>query len=213
MTAVLAASAYHTILLHLSKHPTATVLGFLLGPSNSTSDQTDVRTALPLSHHWTALAPVAEVGLALATNYAESQGLEVVGVYEAPRDVTERNPSTQALRLAEKVASLSKRSHATLLLVNNFTLLDPTTHSLLPFSVSAPSSSATKGTALPDAIPKSQSLADSSLRFDGANQVADVVKAAEAKIRQRAWKHVVDLDDHLEDPSLNWLVQSASVGA
>ncbi|EPQ29816.1 uncharacterized protein PFL1_02489 [Pseudozyma flocculosa PF-1] len=211
-------SSYDTILLHLSKHPTATVFGFLLGRPSASGNGVDVEKAVPLSHHWTSLAPMAEVGLALTTTFAESQGFEIVGIYEAPRDVAERTPSGHALRLAEKVASMTKGGEATLLLVNNSTLLVPTNHSLLHFTVSAPpatgrSASAAAATTLPAATPKYRNHASTSISFSRGESIAQIVNGAREKVAKRAWTHLVDFDDHLENPTLSWLTQPATVVA
>lgn len=173
--------AYKKLILHTAKYPTARVLGFLVAESTS-SQSIDIVDSIPLSHHWTALAPMAEVALALASSYASSKNLAIVGLYEAPELIAERDPSAQASKLAEKIASLSNKAEALLLLVNNATLLKPDHHSLSGYSVAATSG---KGEAKPKALPGS------------AVALQDPRKAAELESAVRndsTWDKIVDFD-------------------
>ncbi|KAJ9480206.1 MPN domain-containing protein [Pseudozyma hubeiensis] len=184
--------AYKKLILHAAKYPTARVLGFLL--ADSASPQTiNIVDSIPLSHHWTALAPMAEVALSLATSYASSKTLRVVGLYEAPELTSDRNPSPQANKLTEKIAGLAN-AEALLLLVNNATLLKAGEHSLSGFTVS--SSTSGKG----DTKPKA--LAGSAVVLQDQSRAAEVESAVR---KDSAWDKIVDFDDHLEDPSLDWL--------
>lgn len=172
--------AYKKLVLHTAKYPTARVFGFLL--ADPTSPQTlTIVDSVPLSHHWTALAPMAEVALSLATSYASTRNLAVVGLYEAPELVAERTPSHQAGKLAEKIASLANRE-ALLLLVNNATLLDARSHSLNAYAVSAASG---KG----DAKPKA--LQASSVTLQDQSKAAELESAVR---KQGAWEKLVDFD-------------------
>ncbi|CDU26072.1 uncharacterized protein SPSC_06239 [Sporisorium scitamineum] len=187
--------AYKKLILHTAKYPTARVFGFLL--ADPTSSQTlNIVDSIPLSHHWTALAPMAEVALSLATSYASTKNLTVVGLYEAPELVAERTPSQQAGKLAEKIATLASKE-ALLLFVNNATLLDTRSHSLSAYSVPAASS---KGETKPKA------LQGSTVALQDQSKAAELESAVR---KQGAWDKLVDFDDHLEDPSLDWLQNSA----
>ncbi|SPO27116.1 uncharacterized protein UTRI_10577_B [Ustilago trichophora] len=190
--------AYKKLVLHTAKYPTARVLGLLLADSTSSpSGSVTISDSIPLSHHWTALAPMAEVALSLATSYASSKNLTVVGLYEAPELVSDRAPSQQASKLAEKIATLANRE-ALLLLVNNATLLNPHNHSLSGYSVSANASG--KGEA------KSKPLQGSAVTLQDENKAKQLESAVK---KERIWQKIVDFDDHLEDPSLDWLQNSA----
>ncbi len=79
---------------------------------------------------------IAEVALSLATTHAASQNLSIVGLYEAPELISDRAPSPQASKLAEKVATLANKD-ALLLLVNNATLLSGSDSSLSGYTVAA----------------------------------------------------------------------------
>lgn len=173
--------AYKKLVLHTAKYPTARVLGFLLAdPSSSSLTITD---SIPLSHHWTALAPMAEVALSLATSYASSKNLAVVGLYEAPELVSDRTPSQQATRLVEKIATLANRD-ALLLLVNNATLLNPNNHSLSGYTVAA--NAAAKGGEV-----KPKPLQGSAVTLQDASKANDLESAVR---KQSAWDQLVDFD-------------------
>ncbi|GAC93085.1 hypothetical protein PHSY_000646 [Pseudozyma hubeiensis SY62] len=173
--------AYKKLILHAAKYPTARVLGFLL--ADTTSAQTiNIVDSIPLSHHWTALAPMAEVALSLATSYASSKKLSVVGLYEAPELTSERNPSPQANKLTEKIASLTN-AEALLLLVNNATLLKAGEHSLSGFIVSSPTNG--KG----DAKPKA--LAASAVALQDQSRAAELESAVR---KDSTWDKIIDFD-------------------
>ncbi|EST04733.2 hypothetical protein PSEUBRA_006016 [Kalmanozyma brasiliensis GHG001] len=183
--------AYKKLVLHTAKYPTARVLGLLLADTASSSTLS-ITDAIPLSHHWTSLAPMAEVALSLATSYASTKNLTVVGLYEAPEMVSDRSTSQQANKLAEKIASLAGRE-AVLLLVDNASILS-TTQPLSAYTVVAGG----KGEAKPKALPAS------------AVSLQNAASSLESAVRKdAAWEKIVDFDDHLEDPSLDWLQNPA----
>jgi len=191
------ALAYKKLILHTAKYPTARVLGFLLSDPSKSSQDLVISDSIPLSHHWSSLAPMAEAALSLASAYASSRNLAIVGLYEAPELVSDRTPSPQASKLAEKIATLANKE-ALLIFVNNTTLLSSSNHALTGYTVSANSSG--KGETKPKALQGSAlSLQDQSK----AKELEGAVR------RDRAWERLVDFDDHLEDPSLDWLQNSA----
>ncbi|KAJ1023493.1 hypothetical protein NDA16_003110 [Ustilago loliicola] len=191
--------AYKKLVLHAAKYPTARVLGLLLADATSSSTDLTITDSIPLSHHWTALAPMAEAALSLATSYASSKNLAVVGLYEAPELVSDRNVSRQASKLAEKITTFAGKE-ALLLHVNNATLLNPNNHSLSGYTVAATTSAGGKGEAKPKQLQGSAvSLQDSAK----AKELEGAVR------KERTWEKLVDFDDHLEDPSSDWLQNSA----
>uniref|UniRef100_V5EP77 MPN domain-containing protein n=1 Tax=Kalmanozyma brasiliensis (strain GHG001) TaxID=1365824 RepID=V5EP77_KALBG len=168
--------AYKKLVLHTAKYPTARVLGLLLADTASSSTLS-ITDAIPLSHHWTSLAPMAEVALSLATSYASTKNLTVVGLYEAPEMVSDRSTSQQANKLAEKIASLAGRE-AVLLLVDNASILS-TTQPLSAYTVVAGG----KGEAKPKALPAS------------AVSLQNAASSLESAVRKdAAWEKIVDFD-------------------
>ena len=73
----LSARAYALPVLHAAAHPSSTTTGLFLGSA------TQITEALPLQHINTTLSPYTELGLELATTYAEGKGLKIVGMYIA----------------------------------------------------------------------------------------------------------------------------------
>lgn len=125
---------------------------------------------------------MAEVALSLATSYASSKNLTVVGLYEAPELVSERTPSQQASKLAEKIATLANRE-ALLLPVNNATLLNPHNHSLSGYTV--PANASGKGEA------KSKALQGSAVTLQDENKAKQLESAVR---KERTWEKIVDFD-------------------
>lgn len=78
---VLTPQAYALPILHSALHPSSTTIGLFLASSTN-----EITTSIPLQHINTSLTPYTELGLELATVYAESRGLEVVGIYIAHED-------------------------------------------------------------------------------------------------------------------------------
>lgn len=213
--------AYKKIVLHCAKYPSGRVFGFLVGTKSAQA--VDVVDAIPLSHHWTSLSPMAEAGLSLvsafvrdfscksdvltliavsvlqAVSYAASKGLKIVGLYEAPELLGHRTPSAQASKLTEKIATLLS-SDALLFLVNNATLLSANDHSLVPYTVAPSSTSGNKGTnnsAKEEAKPKSLSSGSVTLKQTArAKELEDDVR------KTRVWDRLHDFDGTLLPPHL-----------
>lgn len=173
--------AYKKLVLHTAKYPTARVFGLLLADTSS-SQNVSIVDSIPLSHHWTALAPMAEVALSLATSYASSKNLSVVGVYEAPELVAERTPSQQAGKLAEKIAALAGRE-ALLLFVDNAKLLDARSSALSGFAVSAAAGGKAEA--------KPRALQGESVTLQDQSTVAELEGAVR---KQGLWEKIVDFD-------------------
>ena len=116
------AEAYYKLFFHAAKHPHKPVNGILLGRQEPQGNSVTIIDTVPLLHHWTSLSPMMEIGLDLvrfnypsrlqfmadrlslgvrkATQHAESEGLKVVGYYQA----CERLDETALAPVGEKVA-------------------------------------------------------------------------------------------------------------
>ncbi|PWN21104.1 hypothetical protein BCV69DRAFT_185371 [Microstroma glucosiphilum] len=205
----LTSSAYSLLILHAAAHPQSTVTGFLLGKVDGSGDadgELTVDEVVPLAHHWNHLGTVEDVGLELLTSHlaSTSSKLSVIGVYEAPAKGSAIVLSHSALRLAGKVsqqiakgkskeidggAGGRSRQACLALLLQNGSVLQPTSHALKPFFV-PPSSSA-------------QTFNQDKLAVEDAEETIRTL--TEAVRTKGAWKAVRDLDDHLEDTSVDWL--------
>lgn len=94
-------AAHYTLLAHLASHPHADVCGLLLAPAASPRA---IARALPLTHTWAALSPLAEAGLALAQAHAREEKCKVVGVYVAHARAGLTEVGARAEMLARRAA-------------------------------------------------------------------------------------------------------------
>ena len=76
-TYTLTPTAYALPILHSALHPSSTTIGLFLASSS------EITEVVPLQHINTSLSPYTELGLELASTYAEAKGLKVVGIYVA----------------------------------------------------------------------------------------------------------------------------------
>ena len=76
-TYTLSPIAYALPILHSALHPSSTTIGLFLASSS------DITEVVPLQHVHTNLSPYTELGLELATTYADGKGLKIVGMYIA----------------------------------------------------------------------------------------------------------------------------------
>ncbi|CAD6890853.1 unnamed protein product [Tilletia controversa] len=201
--------AYAKVVLHAAKYPASTVRGLLVGrrSSESSSHSFEVVDAIPLVHSWTDLAPATELGCALAQAHLSSAnaggasaGAQIIGLYEAPAVMGDRELSRAGTKLARKIASIggsSSPAGAIVLLVNNSLLLSPSSgHALLPFLLSAQENLANA---------EAQSLPSSStVLSDEAATIAAVSTAVQNGLAEKLY----DFDDHLTDTRQDWLSNS-----
>ncbi|CAO1626764.1 unnamed protein product [Jaminaea pallidilutea] len=218
-TITLTPSAYSLLILHAARHPQATVSGLLLGTSQTGPDGPGliVEKVVPLTHHWTELAVAEDVGLSLleahlsaasssSSSTSSSQSLSLLGLYEAPSRVNALTPSASATRLATKIASrrrnaegsASSSSSQQILVLDGSSLLQPDSDkaALLPFTVGSGNSSA-------------KAAPETNVRVQGGDQTISKLRTLVRE--QGGWKTVHDLDDHLEDTSIDWLENAAAL--
>jgi len=81
-TYTLSPIAYALPILHSALHPSSTTIGLFLASSS------DITEVVPLQHVNTNLSPYTELGLELATTYADGKGLKIVGMYIAHESET-----------------------------------------------------------------------------------------------------------------------------
>eukprot|EP00124_Ichthyophonus_hoferi_P001949 Ihof_evm2s118 gene=Ihof_evmTU2s118 len=85
MKYVLEEKACNKMLLHAAKFPSQSVNGVFLG--TVALKEIVATDAFPLFHNALSLPAMTEVGLAMATTYGQTNGLQIVGYYEAPDDM------------------------------------------------------------------------------------------------------------------------------
>lgn len=118
MKVCISARAYSKILLHASKYPHKAVCGVVIAKENADSaNNINVVDALPLFHLCLGLAPMMEVALTQVDAYCKSNGLQVVGYYQANESLNNNSPDAFAYKIAEKLQD--NFSSAFILMVDN----------------------------------------------------------------------------------------------
>jgi hypothetical protein len=92
----LTSAAYALPILHSALHPSSTTIGLFLASSS------EITEVVPLQHVNTNLSPYTELGLELASTYAEGKGLKVAGIYVA-HEVETKGLGRIAERILAKV--------------------------------------------------------------------------------------------------------------
>ncbi|KJA20109.1 hypothetical protein HYPSUDRAFT_43462 [Hypholoma sublateritium FD-334 SS-4] len=190
----IASEAYYKIFFHAAKHPHTPVNGVLLGTLDASRAEVTISDAVPLLHHWTSLSPMMEIGLDLATQYAESSQLKVVGYYQASERVDEMSLAPVGERVAETLKA--KFPDAIAFVIDN-QKLGTSQSALIPYFPQPGSSSWRPAQLKPEAYtPGSRiQLASSEAPSEAATYVRE----------QNLHFAFGDFDDHLEDVTIDWL--------
>ncbi|GAA5904235.1 hypothetical protein JCM6882_003175 [Rhodosporidiobolus microsporus] len=185
--------AYLKIVLHAAKYPASTVCGLLVGTSSSSGEATVV-DAIPLLHSWADLSPAMEAGMQLADLYCRKQQWVFLGLYVANERLGDVGVPRGVGKAAEAVRK-ERGGEAVVLVVDNEKLasIEP---ALIPHRFDAPSSSWK---------PTTLSAANVTLSDASAPQ-----KALE-QVKARRHPSLGDFDEHLSDPTVDWL-RNAGVG-
>ncbi|TFK52475.1 UPF0172-domain-containing protein [Heliocybe sulcata] len=190
--------AYVKMILHSAKYPHKPVNGVLLGKQDG-SGQVTIEDAVPLLHNWTSLSPMMEIGLDLAGNYAASKGQQLVGYYQA----SERVDEVSLAPVGEKICSKIRESFPdAIALVIDGKQVGSESAALMPFVLSS-------GTSWRPA-------SSSSAPFTAGSSFALASDASPSRVltlirETRLHEKFGDFDDHLEDVSIDWLRNEASM--
>ncbi|ORZ07632.1 hypothetical protein BCR42DRAFT_425901 [Absidia repens] len=178
---------YALPLLHASKYPSSQVCGLLLGTMEKDKIATVV-TAVPLFHHWTTLTPMLDMALQQVEQYAEKKQLQIVGWYQANARVDDVSLHEHTIKVADAIRQRSKA--ARIFIVNN------------------------------EKLGSLAEVTDALVVYDYVEQQWKVCKDVKDQVKQdylpkmrglfssSRYTSLVDLDDHLENVSLNWLASS-----
>nr|CAG4635028.1 EOG090X0C9C [Alona affinis] len=180
--------AYSKIILHALKYPHTAINGILLAPEGSNSHSLKYVDAVPLFHHNLGLAPMLEVALMQIDSYCRSVGLVIAGYYQASDIVGDVSPDLVSQKIVEKIAEYFP--NACLVLINN---------SQISRQMSKPAVSVMQY--LPDGRWKSKDK--DNLKLLPSSEVA--LTTVSNLISKKAYRDIVDFDDHLDDISLDWL--------
>ncbi|KAI8085160.1 uncharacterized protein BX664DRAFT_338665 [Halteromyces radiatus] len=176
--------AYILPLLHAAKYPANQVCGLLLGKVEKDSI-THVTTALPLFHHWTTLTPMLDMALQQAELYAKKKQLQIIGWYQANERVDDVSLHDNAIKVADAIRQRSKTSR--IFIVNNEKLssLEKATEAYVIYDYQEQQWKASK---------------------DIQDQVKqDYLPKLRGLLSACGYQRIIDLDEHLEDVSLDWL--------
>ncbi|KAF8174266.1 hypothetical protein BJ912DRAFT_990623 [Pholiota molesta] len=191
----IAPEAYYKIYFHAAKHPHTPVNGILLGTREAATRTVTISDAVPLLHHWTSLSPMMEIGLDLATQFAEASGVKVVGYYQA----SERVDDTSLAPVGERVAgSVKAKFEDAIAFVIDNQKLGTSESALVPYlpqSATALNWRIVEGSPLPFTPGSRFQLASASTPADAARYVRE----------ENLHFAFGDFDDHLEDVTIDWL--------
>ncbi|KAK3930792.1 ER membrane protein complex subunit 8/9-like protein [Frankliniella fusca] len=176
----LSARAYCKMILHAAKYPHCAVNGLLLGRINKERDELVVMDAVPLFHICLQVSPMAEIALTQVDQVAANSDLTIAGYYVANENISDVSVDRAANRIADKIAENFPPAC--------FIVLD---NQHLTLSMETPG------------ITLSQ-FNDGKWRPKDVKLSNDVLDTTAALLEQRAFKMLVDFDNHLDDVSQDW---------
>lgn len=176
----LSARAYCKMILHAAKYPHCAINGLLLGRLNKDKDELVVTDAVPLFHVCLQVCPMAEIALTQVDQAAANENLTIAGYYVANESISDLSIDKAANKIADKIAE--NFSSACFIVVDN---------KHLTLSMETPG------------IAVSQ-YNDGKWRGKDFKVDNEVLDSAAALLEQRAFKALVDFDNHLDDVSKDW---------
>ncbi|KDE08456.1 hypothetical protein MVLG_01238 [Microbotryum lychnidis-dioicae p1A1 Lamole] len=186
--------AYLKLVLHASKYTSCSVCGLLVGSTSSSSSSalTTITDIIPLLHQWTTLSPMMEAALQMADLHLQSKRTETtfVGLYLANSRLSDLSIPPTLQLVADKLRS--RFPSAVVLVVDN-EHLDSTTQLPLLAHTYSPSSKSYN--------PLPPSSSSSSLILSDPS----ILSTTLTRVQQGDSTLIGDFDDHLADPSVDWL--------
>eukprot|EP00941_MAST-03F_sp_MAST-3F-sp1_P000559 g559.t1 len=185
-------SAYAKLVLHAAKHTGVSVDGLLLG--KRAGNGIEIVDAVPLFHKCT-LAPALEFATAVVTEYAEKQGLVIVGYYVA-NELADDHKLPEIAKSIGSTLSEKDSTSAVLLLLDAGKVRKPKENALCAFRYKSgewrevQSSSADAPKVDPSAVSRVVSMLNSD--------------DSEYNGEPKWFEDLVDFDDHLEDLQKDW---------
>ncbi|XP_034240437.1 ER membrane protein complex subunit 8/9 homolog [Thrips palmi] len=176
----LSARAYCKMILHAAKYPHCAINGLLLGRLSKDKDELLVTDAVPLFHVCLQVSPMAEIALTQVDHAAANENLSIAGYYVANESISDLSIDKAANKIADKIAE--NFSSACFIVVDN-------KHLTLSME--------TAGIAV-------SQYNDGKWRGKDFKVDNEVLDTAAALLEQRAFKTLVDFDNHLDDVSQDW---------
>jgi len=178
--------AHVKLQLHLAKYPHCAVNGLLLGCKQRVEDRViAIVDVVPLFHQCLQLAPMLEIALMNVDAHCSSNQLYIAGYYEAPELLSAKpEPSQFSLKVFEKIKN-NAPADSRLVIINNKKV--PNFDSMLFYTLSDG---------------KKWTKCDDQLIYE---ENAD--EALQDLLDRKAYRDLVDFDNHLTDISQHWLNQ------
>ena len=172
--------------LHLAKYPHCAVNGLLLGCKQRASEDKVIAIVdvIPLFHQCLQLSPMLEIALINVDSHCSSNQLFIAGYYEAPELLNAKaEPSPFSVKVAEKIKSNATNSR--LVIINNKKVPN---YDSMQFYNSSDGKKWTKS--------------DDELIFE-----ENASETLHDLLDRKAYRDLVDFDNHLSDISQHWLNQ------
>jgi len=181
---VITSLAYCKLLLHAAKYPHRSINGVLLAEKPKSKDVKTVKfvDAVPLFHQSIHLSPMMEVALIQLDAHYRSQGLVIAGYYQANSRLHDSQPNAVACRIVERIQD--HYEHACMFMLDNTEISLDCDEDTLKLYVQS------EGKWKPQ-------------KCNGCLEKA-TLGLASSLLHSRAWRDLVDFDNHLDDITLDW---------
>nr|XP_002753705.2 ER membrane protein complex subunit 9 isoform X2 [Callithrix jacchus] len=187
----ISARAYVKMCLHAARYPHAAVNGLLLAPPPRSGECLCLTDCVPLFHSHLALSVMLEVALNQVDVWGAQAGLVVAGYYHANAAVDDQSPGPLALKIAGRIAEFFP--DAVLIMLDN--------QKLVP-QPRVPPVIVLENQGL-HWVPKDKNL----VMWRDWEESRQMVGAL---LEDRAHRHLVDFDCHLEDIRQDWTNQQVN---
>jgi len=191
-----APEAYLKMVMHAKKHAHEECNGLLIGTTSEGGDghRVCVEDAVPLFHGTVGVAPMAEVALAQVAQHArKKKGMLVVGCYHANERADDDTVGPRAKWLADGVQRNAPK--ACLLLLDNARFHQADTGTSVPLFHCHVKEGGKWKRGNPDG---NQPVEAKLVPATSPGVLAEYLK-------EKRHLQIVDFDDHLDDPSKDWL--------
>ncbi|CAI5437412.1 unnamed protein product [Caenorhabditis angaria] len=168
---------YSTIILHCLKYPSNGVLGLLIGQKKG--GKITVSSSVPICHEATPLAPSLEI----ATTLVHSKfGAQIVGVYFANSSANDKSLNPYAIRLAERISSVTNSSAILIQVINDRLMADCEEDRLVAYEK------------------ETENWKEAETMFQGAN----ILRGLQAAIQKKLYRDLNDFENHLDNPEIDF---------
>ncbi|CAH8430648.1 unnamed protein product [Dicrocoelium dendriticum] len=167
------------MIMHAAKHPESAVNGLLLCNQSDVIKLT-ITDYVPLFHCALTLTPMLEAALYQVEAYCDSENLRICGYFQANEHISDKEPTTFAYKIAEKLNE--KSGPACLIMLRNDRLYPPSSEHFIVHT---------------NAQGKWQEL-----KHTVSSEVPHSLTQA---FRSKLFQAMYDFDDHLDDINCDYL--------